>query len=52
MICEFGTVGVGDIHVPAEIPSDKRICKIHAHQKLFFRADCKQKKFMKQWRPS
>ncbi len=49
----FGTVGVKNIPARrAYIPSEKRLCEIPAHQKLFFRAASKLKDLVKSWRPS
>ena len=49
----FGTVGVKDVPARrAYIPSEKTICEIPAHQKLFFRAANKLKELVKSWRPS
>ncbi|MCW8824925.1 MAG: HU family DNA-binding protein [Gammaproteobacteria bacterium] len=50
---DFGTVGIKDMPARrAYIPSEKSICEIPAHQKLFFRAANKLKEFVKHWRPS
>jgi len=49
----FGTVGVKDVPARrAYIPSEKTICEIPAHPKLFFRAANKLKEFVKHWRAS
>lgn len=47
---DFGTMGVKDMPARrAYIPSEKCICEVPAHQKLFFRAANKLKEFVKNW---
>jgi nucleoid DNA-binding protein len=50
---DFGTVGIKDVPARhANIPSEKAVCEIPAHQKLFFRAAKKLKDLIKSWRPT
>ena len=49
----FGTVGIKDVPARrAYIPSEKTLCEIPAHQKIFFRAASKLKDLVKNWMPS
>ncbi len=46
----FGTMGIKDMPTRrAYIPSEKSVCEIPAHQKLFFRAANRLKEFVKNW---
>ncbi|MDH3354472.1 MAG: HU family DNA-binding protein [Chromatiales bacterium] len=50
---DFGTVGIKEVPARrAYIPSEKILCEIPAHQKIFFRAANKLKELVKSWRPS
>ena len=49
----FGTVGVKDVAARrGYIPSEKMVCEIPAHQKIYFRAASKLKAFVKDLKPS